>query len=382
MLPIFETKVLIYHSKVTLDFNFDLDLKLERYIPLEIYTGWVKKKFRRLEGCGIKKMLPIFETKVLIYHSKVTLDFNLDLDLKLERYNPLEIYTGWVKKKFRRLEGCGIKKMLPIFETKVLIYHSKATLDFNLDLDLKLERYNPLEIYTGWVKKKFRRLEGCGIKKMLPIFETKVLIYHSKVTLDFNLDLDLKLERYNPLEIYTGWVKKKFRRLEGCGIKKMLPIFETKVLIYHSKVTLDFNLDLDLKLERYNPLEIYTGWVKKKFRRLEGCGIKKMLPIFETKVLIYHSKVTLDFNLDLDLKLERYNPLEIYTGWVKKKFRRLEGCGIKKMLPIFETKVLIYHSKATLDFNLDLDLKLERYNPLEIYTGWVKKKLGVWRAVE
>ena len=88
--------------------------------------------------------------------------------------------------------------------------------------------------------------------------------------------------------------QKEVRRLEGCGIKKMLPIFETKVLIYHSKVTLDFNLDLDLKLERYNPLEIYTGWVKKKFRRLEDCGIKSMWPILKTEMFIYQSTVNLD----------------------------------------------------------------------------------------
>ena len=33
----------------------------------------------------------------------------------------------------------------------------------------------------------------------------------------------------------------------------------------------------------------------------------------------------------------------------QKKFRRLEGCEIKSMRPIFETKMLIYQSKANLD---------------------------------
>ena len=36
----------------------------------------------------------------------------------------------------------------------------------------------------------------------------------------------------------------------------------------------------------------------------------------------------------------------------QKKFRRLEGCGIKSMWPIFKTKVLIYHSKANLDVKI------------------------------
>ena len=36
--------------------------------------------------------------------------------------------------KFRRLEleGCGIKSMRPILKTKVLIYHSKANLDYKI----------------------------------------------------------------------------------------------------------------------------------------------------------------------------------------------------------------------------------------------------------
>ena len=40
------------------------------------------------------------------------------------------------------------------------------------------------------------------------------------------------------------------------------------------------------------------------------------------------------------------------TVWVKKKFRRLEGYGIKNMWPIFETKMLIYQSKANLDVKI------------------------------
>ena len=32
----------------------------------------------------------------------------------------------------------------------------------------------------------------------------------------------------------------------------------------------------------------------------------------------------------------------------QKKFRRLEGCGIKSMRPIFKTEMLIYQSKANL----------------------------------
>ena len=33
-----------------------------------------QRKFRRLEGCGIESMRPIFKTKMLIYHSNVNLD--------------------------------------------------------------------------------------------------------------------------------------------------------------------------------------------------------------------------------------------------------------------------------------------------------------------
>ena len=36
------------------------------------------------------------------------------------------------------------------------------------------------------------------------------------------------------------------------------------------------------------------------------------------------------------------------TEWVKKKFTRLEGCGISNMRPIFETKISMYQSKAKL----------------------------------
>ena len=32
-----------------------------------------------------------------------------------------------------------------------------------------------------------------------------------------------------------------------------------------------------------------------------------------------------------------------------KKFRRLEGCGIESMRPIFKTEMLIYQSKGNLD---------------------------------
>ena len=37
-------------------------------------TGESKKKFRRLEGCGIKSMCRIFKTEMFIYQSKVNLD--------------------------------------------------------------------------------------------------------------------------------------------------------------------------------------------------------------------------------------------------------------------------------------------------------------------
>ena len=42
-------------------------------------------------------------------------------------------------------------------------------------------------------------------------------------------------------------------------------------------------------------------------------------------------------------------PNLIIYGVCQKKFRLLEGCGIKSMRPIFKTKVIIYHSKANLD---------------------------------
>ena len=45
------------------------DSKLYSTVP-----GESKKECRRLEGCGVKSVRPIFKTEMLIYQSKVNLD--------------------------------------------------------------------------------------------------------------------------------------------------------------------------------------------------------------------------------------------------------------------------------------------------------------------
>ena len=41
------------------------------------FTGSVNKKFTSLEGCGVKRTLPIFKTKILIYQPRVILGMKI-----------------------------------------------------------------------------------------------------------------------------------------------------------------------------------------------------------------------------------------------------------------------------------------------------------------
>ena len=59
--------------QVTFKYLEILPVQLKQNTNIKNY--WVsKKKFRRLEGCGIKSMWPIFKTKKFIYQSKINLD--------------------------------------------------------------------------------------------------------------------------------------------------------------------------------------------------------------------------------------------------------------------------------------------------------------------
>ena len=51
----------------------------------------------------------------------------------------------------------------------------------------------------------------------------------------------------------------------------------------------------------------------------------------------------------LTMKFSNSEFVYLHTGLVKKRFRRLEGFGIKSMWAIYKTKVLIYLSKANLE---------------------------------
>ena len=139
--------------------------------------------------------------------------------------------------------------------------------------------------------------------------------------------------------------QKKFRRLEGCGIKSMRPIFKTKMLIYQSKVNLDEKILFDSIPQLTDP-EIRKMLIKSMFRSKNSTFHSGpwffLLLKFEFSISNWQCKLQCHINRGPEWNVEFSIPIQT-------PYRISANCWVLKMCDFTKQNFLIQVSLWVID---------------------------------